>query len=76
MEMEISLLLLDVAPDPVTPVAGVGGLILIVVAVLMFAAAGIVGFVFFLQWLRCRAKVSDHSSEQAPQFQPNSPNQP
>jgi len=74
--MEMSLLLLDVAPDPVTPVAGIGGLILIVVAVLMFAAAGIVGFVFLLKWLRDRAKVSEYSSEQAVQFQPSNPNQP
>ena len=74
--MEMSLLLLDVAPDPVTPVAGIGGLILIVVAVLMFAAAGILGFVFLLKWLRGRAKVSDHSSEQTAQFQPSNPNQP
>jgi flagellar basal body-associated protein FliL len=45
------LFLLDVRPDPV-PVAGVGGLILLVFVVLMFAAAMIVGFVFLLKRLR------------------------
>ena len=45
------LFLFDVRPDPV-PVAGVGGLILLAVVVLMFAAALIVGLVFLLKALK------------------------
>jgi len=45
------LFLFDVRPDPV-PVAGVGGLILLAVMVLMFAAALIAGFGFLLKALK------------------------
>jgi len=74
--MKISLLLLDVAPDPVTPVIGVGGLILLVLVVLMLVSAGVFAFVFFLRWLKRRSpNVSEGSSAQA-QLQPSNPNQP
>jgi len=45
------LFLLDIRPGP-APVAGVGGLILLAVLVLIFAAALIVGFVFLLKQLK------------------------
>ena len=45
------LLLLDVAPDPVSAGVGIAGLILIAVVVLMVTAAVLVGFVFLFKWL-------------------------
>jgi hypothetical protein len=45
------LFLLDIRPGP-APIAGVGGLILLAVLVLIFAAALIVGFVFLLRQLK------------------------
>jgi hypothetical protein len=63
-----SLLLLDVAPDPVTPVIGIGGLILLVMVVLMLAAATIIGFVFFMKWMRRRAM--ERSIRKVPHFNP------
>ena len=45
------LFLLDIRPGP-APIAGVGGLILIAVLVLIFTAALIVGFVFLLRQLK------------------------
>ena len=78
-KMLTSLLLLDVAPDPVRgPIIGIGGLILIVVLVLTLAAAGITGIVFLL-WLmrKSRRRNSPRAREGAvSQFQPSSPNQP
>jgi hypothetical protein len=72
-------LLLDVAPDPVTPVIGIGGLILIAVIVLMLAAAAIVGFVFLLKRVMRRqpkTEVALREGEPVTQFQASSPNQP
>jgi len=45
------LFLLDIRPGP-APIAGVGGLILIAVLVLIFTAALVVGFVFLLKQLK------------------------
>jgi hypothetical protein len=45
------LFFLDVRPGP-APIAGVGGLILLAVVVLIFTAALIVGFVFLLRQLK------------------------
>ena len=45
------LFLFDVRPGP-APIAGVGGLILLAVLVLIFTAALIVGFVFLLKQLK------------------------
>jgi len=45
------VLLLDVAPDPVSTGAGIAGLALIGVVVLMLTAAVLVGFVFLLKRL-------------------------
>ena len=45
------LFLLDIRPGP-APIAGVGGLILLAVLVLIFTAALIVGFVFLLKQLK------------------------
>ena len=50
--MKSCLLLLDAAPEPLTPVAGIAGLILIVLVVLMLVAAGAVGLFFLLKWLK------------------------
>jgi hypothetical protein len=46
------ILLLDVAPDPVSAGIGISGLILIGVVVLMITAAVLVGFVFLFKRLR------------------------
>ncbi len=45
------LFLLDIRPGP-APIAGVGGLILLAVLVLIFTAALVVGFVFLLKQLK------------------------
>jgi hypothetical protein len=50
--MKSYLLLLDAAPEPLTPVVGFAGLILIVLVVLMLVAAGAVGLFFLLKWLK------------------------
>ena len=46
------ILLLDVAPDPVSAGIGIAGLILIGIVVLMITAAVLVGFVFLFKRLR------------------------
>lgn len=46
------VLLLDVAPDPVSTGVGVIGLILIGIIVLMLSGAALVGFVFLFKRLR------------------------
>jgi hypothetical protein len=45
------LLLFDIAPDPLSTGVSVTGLVLIVVVVLMFAGAGLTGFVFLIRRL-------------------------
>lgn len=82
------ILLLDVAPDPVSAGVGIGGLLLIGVVVLMITAAVLVGFVFLFKRLRrndaggsTRLVVGDiclnleSASQSNPQPQ-SSPNQP
>lgn len=83
------ILLLDVAPDPVSAGVGIAGLILIGVVVLMITAAVLVGFVFLFKRLRrndsggsTRLVVGDvclnldnPASQSNPQPQ-SSPNQP
>jgi len=46
------ILLLDVAPEPVSVGIGISGLILVAVVVLMLTAAVLVGFVFLLKRFR------------------------
>jgi|GEM_PF-1969473 len=46
------VLLLDLAPDPVSTGVGITGLVLVGVVVLMMTAAVLVGFVFLLKRLR------------------------
>jgi flagellar basal body-associated protein FliL len=46
------ILLLDLAPDPVSAGIGIAGLILIGVVVVMITAAVLVGFVFLFKRLR------------------------
>ena len=80
------VLLLDVAPDPVSTGVGMAGLILVAVVVLMLTAAVLVGFVFLFKRLRrngsTRLVVGDvclnldnAASQSNPQPQ-SSPNQP
>jgi flagellar basal body-associated protein FliL len=83
------ILLLDVAPDPVSAGVGIAGLIMIGVVVLMITAAVLVGFVFLFKRLRrndaggsTRLVVGDiclnldkAASQSNPQPQ-SSPNQP
>ena len=83
------ILLLDVAPDPVSAGVGIAGLILIGVVVLMVTAAVMVGFVFLFKRFRrndsggsTRLVVGDAclnldnaAPESGPQAQ-SSPNQP
>ena len=83
------ILLLDVAPDPVSAGVGIAGLILIAIVVLMITAAVLVGFVFLFKRLKgndaggsTRLVVGDvclnldrAASQSGPQPQ-NSPNQP
>ena len=69
----MSLILLDVAPDPV-PVAGVGGLVALAVAVLFLGAALIVGFVILIK--RIKRRRADGTTSQSPVItQRSSPNQ-
>lgn len=56
------ILLLDVAPDPVSAGVGVAGLILVGIVVLMITAAVLVGFVFLFKRLRRKP----HSSPNQP----------
>src|SRR5437660_9223458 len=53
------LFLLDIRPGP-APIAGVGGLILLAVLVLIFTAALIVGFVFLLKALKRGSSTGAH----------------
>jgi hypothetical protein len=83
------ILLLDVAPDPVSTGIGITGLVLIGIVVLMITAAVLVGFVFLFKRLRrndsggsTRLVVGDvclnldmAASQSNPQPQ-SSPNQP
>ena len=83
------LLLLDVAPEPVSVGIGVAGLILVAVVVLMITAAVLVGFVFLFKRLR-RSDTGgstrlvagdvclnlDHASSQSSPQPQSSPNQP
>lgn len=83
------IVLLDVAPDPVSAGVGIAGLILIGIIVLMITAAVLVGFVFLFKRLRrndtggsTRLVVGDvclnldsAASQSNPQPQ-SSPNQP
>jgi hypothetical protein len=83
------ILLLDVAPEPVSAGIGIAGLILVAVIVLMITAAVLVGFVFLIKRLRrndpggsTRVMVGDvclnlgnAASQSGPQHQ-SSPNQP
>ena len=76
-----SLLLLDVAPEPVRgPLIGTAGLILIAVIVLMLAAIATVGFVFllkrFMRQPETEVAVREGASQPVTQFQASSPNQP
>ena len=48
------ILLLDIAPDPVSTGVGVTGLVLIGVVLLMFAGAALTGFVFLFRRLTKR----------------------
>lgn len=48
------VLLLDIAPEPVTSGAGLAGLILIGIVVLMLTGAALVGFAFLLKRLTAR----------------------
>ena len=77
-----SLLLLDVAPEPVRgPLIGTTGLILLAVVALMLAAVAIVGFVFLLKGFMKRqpkseAALLEGTPQPVTQFQASSPNQP
>ena len=83
------ILLLDVAPDPVSAGIGIAGLILIGIVVLMMTAAVLVGFVFLFKRLRrndaggsTRLVVGDvclnldHAASQSGPQPQSSPNQP
>ena len=67
------MFLLDVRPDPV-PVAGVAGLVLLAIVVLILAAVLIVGLVFLLKFLQ-RRKVNAIGTSGGRVVQPSSPNQ-
>jgi hypothetical protein len=67
--MNANLILLDVAPDPVSPVMVAGRLILVLGLMLMFAVTGILGFIFLLKWFKKRKAAISTS-----QVQPNNPN--
>lgn len=82
------ILLLDVAPDPVSAGVGIAGLVLIGVVALMITAAVLAGFVFLFKRLRgndaggrTRLVVGDvclnldNAAQASPQPQ-SSPNQP
>jgi hypothetical protein len=83
------ILLLDVAPDPVSAGIGIAGLILIGIVVLTITAAVLVGFVFLFKRLRrndsggsTRLVVGDvclnldNAASQANPQPQSSPNQP
>ena len=57
--MMMLLFLLDIRPGP-APIAGVGGLILLAVLVLIFTAALIVGFVILLKALKRGSSTGAH----------------
>ena len=82
------ILLLDVAPDPVSAGIGIAGLILVAVVVLMLTAAVLVGAVFLFKRIRTTSERSSRvvvgdvclnldnaASQPSPQPQSN-PNQP
>lgn len=76
--MMVKLLLLDLAPDPVSTGVGLTALILIGIVVLIIVALTIIGFVFLLRrFLRARpANASVQvTRETTPNFQPSNPNQ-
>ena len=87
--MRNHILLLDLAPEPVSAGIGIAGLILIGVVVLMITAAVLVGFVFLFKRLRRNdsggstrlvvgdvcLNLDDAASQSSPQPQ-SSPNQP
>jgi uncharacterized membrane protein len=62
-------LLLDVSPGPL-----VGGLIVLIIAILTVVVFLILAFVFLLKWLR-RRKANGAGVEVRSATQPNSPNQ-
>lgn len=68
-----TLLLFDVAPEPVHAGIGMTALVLIGIVALMISAAAVVGFVFLLRWI-LRAKA--HHTPAGSKLQPSSPNQP
>ena len=83
------ILLLDVAPDPVSAGVGIAGLILIGVVVLLITAAALAGFVFLFKRLRrndsggsTRLMVGDvclnldRAASQSSPHPQSSPNQP
>ena len=82
------ILLLDVAPDPVSAGVGIAGLILIGVVVLMLTAAVLVGAVFLFKRIRTTSERSsrvvvgdvslnlDNAASQARPQPQSSPNQP
>lgn len=74
--MILSLLLFDVRPNPVPTGAGVTGLILIGIVVLMLSAAAVAGFVFLLRWMLRQKTAVTPTQHPGTAFQPNSPNQP
>ena len=82
------ILLLDIAPDPVSAGVGIAGLILIGIVVLMITAAVLVGFVFLFKRLRRNGGEStrlvvgdvclnlDHAASQSGHQPQSIPNQP
>ena len=82
------ILLLDVAPEPVSTGVGIAGLVLIGIVVLMVTAAVLVGFVFLFKRLRRNGTGStrlvvgdvclnlDNAGSQAGPQPQSSPNQP
>ena len=84
----MTLLLLDVAPDPVQTGIGIAGLAFVVIVVLMITAAGLVGAVFLFRAIKKTSdrnarmiigdvclKLDNPAGESDPQPQ-TSPNQP
>jgi hypothetical protein len=82
------ILLLDVAPEPVSVGIGIAGLILVAVVVLMLTAAVLVGAVFLFKRIRTTSERSsrvvvgdvslnlDNAASQARPQPQSSPNQP
>lgn len=65
------LLLLDLAPDPVSTGIGIAGLAFVAIVVLMITAAVLLGAVFLFRRIR---KTSERASRlDAPQSSPNQP---